>query len=92
MLTTVTEFSMNSGDPTQITVGPANNLWVTEPSLNALGMFNPATDTPSSPVVLNSLMQIPRNHGHRNGVERDNLVYHRQRGFPAWVGESKRPL
>jgi streptogramin lyase len=56
LLATVTEYPMNAGgDPTQITVGPDNNLWVTEPTANALGIFSPSThtQTASSPVNLN---------------------------------------
>ena len=44
---------MNAGgDPTQITLGLNNNLWVTEPAVNSLGIFDTTTRTASSPLGL----------------------------------------
>ena len=50
----ISEFPVNAGgDPTQITVGPNNDLWVTEPTANSLGIFDTTTGMASSPVLLN---------------------------------------
>jgi streptogramin lyase len=50
----ISEFPVNAGgDPTQITVAPNNDLWVTEPTANALENFDTSTETSSSTVNLN---------------------------------------